>query len=93
MRDRRGRRRRARPLWVRELDHRQLHALVGKMHRQRWEGGLTDRQEWLWDQCMVDLAWRRSHALGLRKCTCWFCVGASYLEDQEPELSPEVSEQ
>jgi len=62
------------PMWVRELDRRQLHALTGKLVRLYGEEGLSDKQEWLLDRCLQELNWRRSHAVWPDpRCSCQFC--------------------
>lgn len=79
MRDRSGRRRQSKALYVREMTPPQLHALAMTLSQDRWTDGLTARQEWLWDQVIVQLAYLRSHAIGQRKCTCMLCVPGDHI--------------
>ena len=69
------RRARGAPLWLRETHSRALHGICGRFARQRLSGDLTDAQEWLWDQCIAELEYRRRTARPVwASCSCMFCV-------------------
>lgn len=74
MRERKGRRRRSKLLWVREASRRELHAIAATLLKQDQADGMSRHQEWLFAQIMVELAYRRSHASQHFWCTCHFCT-------------------
>lgn len=74
MRDRRGRRRRSKSLWIREMTSREKHIILNTLARKREQEDLTAREEWVWDQILVELAYWRSHVVWTERCTCWFCT-------------------
>lgn len=65
-------RRTGRP-WIRSMTERQLHGLALKLLRLMHTEGLSEKQEWLYDQIMMDLAWRQRRRPPQDRCTCQLC--------------------
>lgn len=59
-----------------------LHALCGRLLREQTETDLTERQDWLVDRLLDELAWRRARALSLRlmPCTCAMCMPSEWYD-------------
>lgn len=67
--------RRARALWVRDTSSRDLHAILGRFDRDRTTADLTQRQEWLYDQCVAELEHRRRVTRPIWACcSCRYCI-------------------
>lgn len=65
----------ARAGWVREMSSRDVHAILGRFDRERTSADLTDRQEWLYDQCVAELEYRRRRARPIwSSCSCRYCI-------------------
>jgi len=63
------------PLWVQQLQSRDLHGLAGKLHREWRAGTITPAQSWLLDHCLNDLEYRWYSAYPVwHRCSCWMCV-------------------
>lgn len=65
--------RRLAPMWVRELDRRDLHALTGKLLRDFRGTGISPAQDWLLDRALNELAWRVYADGPARCCVCELC--------------------
>lgn len=67
--------RRTAPSWVQEATSPALHGIAGRFLRLRAVEGLSERQEWLWDQVIGDLEWRYFDELRpLLRCSCSLCT-------------------
>ncbi len=67
---------RRRSTWVVVRSHsgKALHALAGRLFRERMEHDLTVGQEALWDQIIAELEWRSARRRrGFEWCTCALC--------------------
>lgn len=75
-------RRRTAPFWVRELDDRTCHALTGRLLRESHTQDLSERQDWLLDRCLDELAFRRAAAVRDRQiaCTCSLCMPSEWYD-------------
>ena len=74
--------RRRSPWWVRKLSSRQVHALALRIESERIHLGASDDQEWLFDACLSELAYRRRRTVVADWCTCSLCMR---LVDQDPD--------
>lgn len=62
------------PLWVQDLDIRQVHAIAFKLNAERTTAELSDAQEWLFDLLVDDLDYRRRNTTWPeRRCSCSLC--------------------
>lgn len=60
----------------------ELHGIVGALRRQWMEGGISERQEWLWGACVSELEYRwRVTRPGRDRCSCEFCIPPFLDED------------
>lgn len=77
--------RRRSPQWVRAMSSQQLHSIGGKLQRERFEGGgISDRQEALWDAVISELEYRRRRSKSIwDTCSCQLCV-SPFPEDLLP---------
>lgn len=77
--------RRRSPLWVRELSQPALHSLAGRLRRDQASVDLTKGQEWLWDACISELAYRRrSTSSAWPTCSCDLCFDTTWEEQELP---------
>jgi hypothetical protein len=89
------RRGRAAPLWLRQTPSPEVHAIVGRFCRLQRTQDLTPGQEWLLEQCLADLAFRRRRARpAWRACSCQYCFSPFSAEDadvawRETQLPPD----
>jgi len=61
--------------WVRESSSRDVHAILGRFDRERVSADLSEAQEWLYDQCVAELEYRRRRARPIwSSCSCRYCV-------------------
>lgn len=52
-----------------------LHAVAGKMNRERQGADLTPSQEWLFDAIVAELEQRRRRARPIwSSCSCYLCL-------------------
>jgi len=64
---------------IRLIDDRRLHGIVGKLLKDQDVADLTSRQEWLFEQCVLELE-RRWRALPAgQRCSCEYCVPGTYI--------------
>lgn len=77
--------RRRSPLWVRDLDRRQLHGLTQRLINDFSTVGLSERQDWLLDACLSELSYRRRRATNpWTSCHCELCF--LELEDEPADV-------
>lgn len=84
--------RRRSPLWVREMDRRQLHGLTWRLLDGWRRGELSDAQEWLLGACESELAyrWRRARWPEPR-CTCELCFSELEHQAADVEVAPSAA--
>ena len=52
----------------------ELHGIAFRFNHERQSADLSDRQEWLYDAIISELAWRRRNAIpGWSACSCELC--------------------
>jgi len=68
-----ARRRRARPPWWQDLEQSQLHALAGRLRRDMFECGISERQDWLLGRLLEELELRRQERPPSEQCSCDLC--------------------
>jgi hypothetical protein len=69
--------RRRSPGWVRVLDDAACHGLALKLRRRFWEGKSTSAEDWLLDQVISELEYRRRKATREQArwaCCCELCL-------------------
>lgn len=66
--------RRRSPWWVRQLSSRQVHGLTLRLEAERRASDTSDGQEWLFDACLSELAYRRRRTVVADWCTCDLCM-------------------
>lgn len=77
--------RRRSPMWVRELSQPALHSLAGRLRRTSRHEDLSGGQEWLWEACVSELAYRRrSTSTAWPTCSCDLCFDTTWEELELP---------
>lgn len=73
------------PGWIRSMSDQSVHGLAGRLHRELVYGEGTDRQGWLFDTVLSELAYRgrRDRRGGIKACACQWCT-EPFPEDDEP---------
>lgn len=68
--------RRRSPQWVRDMSHRDVHAVAIRLLNSQHFADWTPGQRWLWEALVSELEYRRRSARWPdRKCSCELCFG------------------
>jgi hypothetical protein len=76
--------RRRSPAFVRQMTSEALHGICGKLTHDQVTEDLSERQEWLWEAVLSELAYRNRRRGPGTRCTCQWCWGPfDFLEDDQ----------
>lgn len=75
--------RRRSPWWIRKMGSAKVHQLALRIDAERRLNGCSDDQEWLFDSCLSELAYRRRHTVVADWCTCSLCMRTVELDPPE----------